>query len=171
MKALIAALSFSLVTFAAPSLAQEQPMRYADAAEVAKDVGGEYFAAYIARDWDSIEPLMADENSFHDDSAALVFGSVEYLGKENVLRGFREGYAGITHMKFTSLREMHAGHFAIFEGSLDWGVNVGGGRVVNSEMPFVVILRIENGKVTEHRDYADYSPFIAAMQSQENGAD
>ncbi len=29
-------------------------------------------------------------------------------------------------------------------------------------MPFVTMLRIENGLVVEHRDIADYRPFIAA---------
>lgn len=166
MKALFTALSVSLLMFASPGLAQTPSTTYADAANATKDVGEAYFAAYIARDWDAMEVLMAEENSFRDDTAALVFGAVKYLGKDNMLKGFREGYASVTHMDFKPIRRMFAGHFAVFEGNLDWGINLDGGRVVNSEMPFVVILRVEDGKVVEHRDYADYSPFLDAMRSQ-----
>mgnify|MGYP006893240049 FL=1 len=36
-------------------------------------------------------------------------------------------------------------------------------------MPILLILRIENGLVVEHRDYADYGPYLVASQNLNAG--
>ena len=46
---------------------------------------------------------------------------------------------------------------------------LGEGREVASVMPFLSILRIEDGLVVSHRDYADYAPFLAAARAPRNG--
>ena len=78
---------------------------------------------------------------------------------------FREGYAGIRRMELRPLRAFHSGHYAIFEGELDWTLQLDRGGEVSSVMPFITILRIENGLIVSHRDFADYAPFLTALRA------
>lgn len=155
----VAAASFA----ATPTFAADQ--KYSEATRTTQQIGEKYFAAYIARDWDTIDPLLADNASFRDGTAELVFGGVIQTGKPAVIKLFRDGYASIDYMRFQKLRSYFAGNYAIFEGSLDWALKLDDGRVIKSVMPFSTILRIEKGKIVEHRDYADYAPFIASMKN------
>ncbi|MBP7080287.1 MAG: nuclear transport factor 2 family protein [Rhodocyclaceae bacterium] len=129
-----------------------------------------YFRAYISRDWDQLAPLLADAGGFTDPTAALVFGSVKHEGKASTLKNFREGYAAITHMEFHQVRAFVSGEHAIYEGTLDWTLGLKNGKeAVTRGMPFITVLRVVNGRVLEHLDYADYTPFLAAMQAAQAG--
>ena len=68
-------------------------------------------------------------------------------------------------MTYHPIRAMHTGHYAVYEGSLDWTLQLDGGTTVTTTgMPFVVTLRVEGGRVVEHRDYADYHPFVENLR-------
>jgi ketosteroid isomerase-like protein len=136
---------------------------YFAATEQSKQVGTQYFQAYIKMDWTALAPLMAEENSFDDKTAQLVFGPMLKQGKAQVLQHFTENYVGLT-MQFTTSRQLFAGNMALFEGELNWTLQQPKRKIVTQKMPMVIVLKIEHGKVTEHRDYADYQPFIKAMQ-------
>lgn len=123
-------------------------------------VADAYFDAYIALDWDRLEPLVGDNVTFEDRTAEQLFTSLEKSGKAEVVKGFRENYSGLTKMIFHKTRVLHSGAYAIYEGDLEWGVKYPAGRVVESTTPFIVILKVENGKVVEHRDWVDYGPFL-----------
>lgn len=157
---LIAASSFA-------SWAQAQnPPTFAEVSAQTEQVGRAYFTAYIARAWDRLAPLMAENGSFADPTAEQIFGGVSHAGKEAVVDFFRTGYAGITEMSFKAQREIFTGHHAIIEGTLTWGLKLDDGLQVDTDaMPFVTILRVEEGLVVEHRDYADYAPFLAALRA------
>lgn len=152
-----------------PLFAQERPS-FDDASAATQTVGEAYFAAYVARDWDTLEPLLADHGTFRDGTAELVFGSALADGKPAMMTLFREGYEGITRMTLRPMRTIHSGHYSIFEGELDWAIQLSPDREIASVMPFVAILRIEDGLVVEHRDYADYAPFIAAVRASQEAA-
>ena len=77
---------------AKPSLAQTS--------QATQKVAEAYFQAYIARDWDRLEPLLAEAGRFEDPTASSVFGGVGKQGKTAVMQGFREGYASINQMSF-----------------------------------------------------------------------
>lgn len=129
------------------------------------DLAERYFAAYIALDWDVLAPMLAEQGSFADLTAEPVFGEVKADGKAAMMKNFREGYAGISHMQFNRTRAFTSGGVAVFEGTLDWDYTLESGKVVvTREMPFVTILKLVDGKVIEHRDYADYQPFIDAYK-------
>ncbi len=94
-----------------------------------------------------------------------MFGGVLTSGKPAMMTKFRQGYAGI-EMSFVQHRAIYSGHYAIVEGELTWRTTMQDGKVaVSNDTPFVLILRIEGGKVVEHRDYADYHPFIEAVRA------
>ncbi|MBU2494375.1 MAG: nuclear transport factor 2 family protein [Bacteroidetes bacterium] len=126
-----------------------------------KIVGEEYFSSYILMDWDNLEQLLADSSSFGDPTGQPIFNSVMKYGKIAVMKTFREAYATIEEMKFTKIRSFYSGNHAIFEGNLDWTTNLRNGKTVRSVMPIITILKVENGLVSEHRDYADYAPFLS----------
>lgn len=122
-----------------------------------------YFEAYIARDWDRLAPLLHDEGSFRDPTATALFGQVGANGKTAVLDFFRQNYAGISMMRFESLRTLSSGDHQIYEGTLDWDYRLPDGSIVATrQMPFLTVLRLQEGRVIEHIDYADYAPFLAA---------
>jgi len=162
------ALSLALLC-AAPLLAQERPS-FEDTSAATEAVGQAYFDAYIARDWDALEPLLAETGSFRDATAELVFGGALADGKPAMMTLFREGYAGITQMELRPLRAFHSGHYSIFEGELSWTLQLDENREVSSVMPFITILRIEDGQVVSHRDYADYAPFLLAARASRETA-
>lgn len=82
-----------------------------------------------------------------------------------------EGYAAIKHMAFHQTRVFVSGEHAVFEGTLDWTLELSDGKqAVTRAMPFMSILRVVDGKVVEHRDYADYAPFLAAVRAARQGA-
>jgi hypothetical protein len=95
---------------------------------------------------------------------------VDDRGKPAVMKKFREGYAGIRHMRFAPIRTFVSGSHAVFEGTLDWTLALANGKeAVTAGMPFLTILRIEGGQVAEHRDFADYQPFVEAVRRTRTG--
>jgi hypothetical protein len=90
--ALLGSAAIALAQTARPSLAE----RSAQTEAVAKP----YFEAYIARDWDRLEPMLDDKAVFDDVTAHLVFGAVGKQGKAVLMKAFRETYAAIRSMRF-----------------------------------------------------------------------
>lgn len=125
-----------------------------------------YFQAYIARQWDTLEPLVADGMVFSDPTATTVWNTPRHAGKAAVMKAFREGYAQITDMQFKPLRQFASGHHAVFEGELDWSLRLEDGRIVRSNAPFVVILEAREGQVTSHTDLLDYRAFVDALRAK-----
>ena len=159
------------LTFVNPGAQAQGAAQFSAASAASEKVGEAYFAAYVARDWDRLEQLLAEGGSFADPTAALVFGPVQNTGKVEVLKKFREGYVAITHMSFNRSRAFFSGHHAVFEGTLDWSLKLKSGKlVVTKAMPLVTVLRIEDGLVVEHRDLADYHPYIDAHRTTTSGS-
>ncbi len=154
-----------LAVMAVPSWAQDKPS-FGEIGSKTRAVADPYFKAYVARDWDRLEPLLADGGGFADPTASLVFGSVRFDGKAATLKNFREGYAAIRHMAFHPMRSFVSGEHAVYEGTLDWTLELKGGKqAVTQGMPFITVLRVVDGQVLEHRDFADYTPFLAALRA------
>jgi ketosteroid isomerase-like protein len=162
---LSAPLAAALALGVAMPIQAQESVSYAEASRATAEVADAYFEAYIGRDWDSLESLLDENASFHDESAELVFGGLLTEGKTAMMDRFRVGYAAITHMRFATQRVIHSGAIAIYEGDLDWGLDLGDGTLVSSVTPMVVILRVDGGKVVRHRDHVDYAPFVAAVRA------
>ncbi|TJY59924.1 nuclear transport factor 2 family protein [Sinimarinibacterium sp. CAU 1509] len=138
---------------------------FADMSAVTQRAAEAYFSAYIARDWDALAPHLADSGSFTDPTAEPVFGLVAVSGKIATLKYFRQNYAAIKAMQFNRTRAYFSGAHAVFEGTLDWTLTLDSGKDVETRgMPFVTILRLDGDQVVDHRDFADYQPFIEAYR-------
>ncbi len=153
------------------SVAAQSPRTFAETSAATQQVAERYFSAYIARDWNTLEPLLATDGMFSDPTAEAVFGKVENIGKQAVMKNFRENYAAIQHMHFNTMRVVFSGSHAVFEGTLDWTLNLQNGRdAVTTGMPYLAILRVEGNQVVEHTDFADYQPFIEARRKARTGS-
>ncbi|MEZ5891858.1 MAG: nuclear transport factor 2 family protein [Parvularculaceae bacterium] len=162
----IAALATLIV--AASAFAQGQPS-YSELSATAGEVSDSYFESYVARDWDRIENLIADNVRTEDPTARDIFGSVARVGKTEVMKGFREGFSSISAMNFDRQRVLHSGEYGIFEGVLHWTIDVNGVEVT-SATPIVTVVRVVNGKVSEHYDYVDYQPFFTSLKAAREAA-
>lgn len=159
-------LGAAALTTSVAALAQEgERPTYAQVNAATAPVADAYFAAYISRDWEALEPLLAEQASFRDPTATHVFGGVMSEGREAMMERFRTGYASITHMRFATSRRFVAGDVAVYEGALDWGLDLGGGTVVESVTPMVIVITVAAGQVAQHRDYVDYAPFLEAVRA------
>jgi limonene-1,2-epoxide hydrolase len=167
LRALILALALAVQPLTVQ--AQSTP-DFAAASAATRGTAEAYFAAYIARDWDKLETLLAEGGGFSDPTATPVFGKVEVTGKLATLKFFRENYAAIKAMHFNKVRTFFSGSHAVFEGTLDWTLVLQGGKeVVTVGMLLVTILRLDSGRVLEHRDFADYQPFVSAHRKAVGG--
>ena len=165
MKALGLVMAGAALALCAPLHAQEVERKdYAAVTAASAPVADAYFAAYTSRDWDALEPLLAEDASFQDPTATHIFGGVLSEGRDAMMQRFRIGYAGISHMAFVTNRVLHSGETAIYEGALHWGLDLGDGTLVDSVTPMVIVLTVEDGKVVRHRDYVDYAPFLHAVR-------
>jgi ketosteroid isomerase-like protein len=157
-----------LQVFATSIHAQSAPS-YTDLSKATERVAEPYFSAYIARDWDRLSPLLADDASFSDPTASGDRAPRD-VGRQATEKYFRENYARITRMEFQRIRVFYSGHYAVFEGNLTWALNGKDGKTILTEaMPLVTILRVEGERVAEHRDFADYHPFMEARRKAQPG--
>jgi ketosteroid isomerase-like protein len=162
--------AIGLAFLSSQAMAQDKPS-FGQTSSATRVVAERYFNAYVARDWERLEPLLADEAAFSDPTAALVFGTVKREGKAATLKNFKEGYAAIRHMEFHPLRTFVSGEHAVYEGTLDWTLALKDGKqAVTLGMPFICVLRVVDGRVLEHRDLADYAPFLAAIGAARSGS-
>lgn len=146
------------------SPAPPAPPSYLESSAASRAVGERYFAAYIDKRWDDLAPLLAEHAQFIDPTAESVFGKVERVGKPAVMENFRANYANLS-MAFTAQRVIHSGAYSVFEGELTWRMALPKRTLQINRMPLVTILRIEQGRVVEHRDLADYHPFLEAERA------
>lgn len=144
-----------------PAATSAQPPDYAAVSAATATVGSRYFAAYIEKRWDDLEALLADEARFSDPTATLVFGPVDHRGKAAMMKVFRENYGAIS-MRFSEARRIASADHMVFEGELSWTLRLPKRDIETRNMPLVTIIRIADGKVVEHQDFADYHPFVAA---------
>jgi len=160
------ALILPALTLATPLAAQSSPAAtYLAASDSSQAVGERYLKAYVALDWEAVEGMLAENASFQDPTAELIFGGRLISGRAGMMSFFRQNYAGL-EMSFVESRAVYSGHYAIIEGELTWSAPLQDGpRVTSKDGAFVLILRIEGGKVVEHRDYTTYKPYIEAMRA------
>ncbi len=155
----------AVAPFTAATAQDDARPTYADQRAETIKLADAYMSAYIALDWDALEPLLADDASFADPTAELVFGNAPAEGKDAMIAKFRKGYASISRMSLLQDRAVYGGNIALYEGTLSWTLHFRDGNVLDSKMPYVAIIRVEDGKVVSHRDYGDYTPFIAGMRA------
>lgn len=144
---------------------------FVDSTAISKEVTSKYFTAYFNLDFDSMQSMMHDNISFEDPTARFVFGGKKIEGKTNVYENFKKSYSSIIEMNQETIRTIFSSNTGIFEINLTWKFKKGPDKVITINMPLIIILTVENGKVIEHRDYGDYNYFIKQYSLQINKED
>ncbi|MBN8506140.1 MAG: nuclear transport factor 2 family protein [Burkholderiales bacterium] len=157
-------LCLTLWALTLPAFAQTARPSLAERSKQTEAVAKPYFEAYIARDWDRLEPMLDERSRFDDATAAALFGTQAKQGKAEQMKFFREAFAAIRAMRFHPTSQFVSGEHMVFVGELEWSLSLPDGLVVDTRMPFVVRLQVRDGKVLEHLDTADYKPFVVALQ-------
>ena len=159
-----AALMAAIAALLAGALAEEsQYQRDAEAAQA-------YADAYSARDIDALSALLADDAVFEDPSS-------RFEGKDAIAAGLSEVFGRITSTgpESKEINKYRSGNDFVFMGWADFNMMMAIGdqpeREFNFKLDFMMTLRIDNGKVTEHRDYLDTEAFLSQLQAQLNSAE
>jgi ketosteroid isomerase-like protein len=145
IRTLTAAAVLSLAGGAA--LAQDTPEAVAEA----------YLAAYQAQDFAALETLYAEDAVFIDPTSETVpgiGGPFDWTGREAILAGIR-GW-GATRLEYEIDRSYSASGHVVFDGAVAAIYETQAGSVAY-RYPIITIVTVEDGHVTEHRDYTDFS--------------
>lgn len=155
-----------LLAFVSISAFAQKNTIFNDRTSITKEVASKYFKAYFNLDFDTMKSIMHDSISFNDPTAKYLFGGKKVVGKINVYDNFKKSYASIIEMKQETIRTIFSSNTGVFELNLVYKFNNDPDQIITIEMPLIVILKVENGKVIEHRDYADYNYFMEQYNNQ-----
>jgi len=166
--ALTFTLSLSLLSInarAQPTSAPADPaLQYRELSEQTRQVAERYLQAYLSRDWAQLFPLMAERIHFADPTAKMVFGDLSQQGKPALMKYFSEVYPYVETHVFKRERSTFAGQHAVFIGESDWSFSLPGHAPVRSKTPLVLTLTVENGRVTDHQEIADFQSYLSGRQ-------
>lgn len=146
---------------------QAQTQTFAELREETKKHTTAYLNDYLALNFDANAKRMHEDISFHDPTTRLVFAGEKHSGKAAVMQFFKTNYASIVEMKSENMKPVFSADYGIFAFTLKWKLR-SGGKIIAIAMPLVVQLKVKDGKIIEHRDFADYSFFNKQYAAQAN---
>lgn len=148
------------------ALAQQRPS-FKDSTAITRIVAERYIQHYTAVSFDSLEWYMHPDYNFLDPTAEYLFGWNPVIGKEKAAAFFRANYSGLKHPHATITRRIFSGNLAVFEMDFAFSFEPAAGKpLINIKMPLVTTVKISGGKVIEHRDYGDYTVYLAQVRQQ-----
>ncbi len=119
-------------------------------------VADTYMRAYQAQDFDTLESLYAPDAVFLDPTShnvAPITPPIHWVGPDSIVAGLQSW--GAERMSYTIERSFNASDRFIYEGVSDVIYATPDGHRT-WRFPIITIITVENGRVTEHRDYTDY---------------
>jgi ketosteroid isomerase-like protein len=119
-----------------------------------EEVAGRYLERTFAQRYDELVDLYAEDAVFHDPTADVFEGPVA----DGPVRGAAEIVAlqkswGIHASEFDVTRHFTVGERALYEGTLNIRY---GEEAPWIAIPFITVLRVEDGRLTERTDFAEY---------------
>ena len=128
------------------------------AAEPAEDaiIAETYMRAYQDLDFDRLATLYAEDAVFIDPTSgnvAPITPPIHWQGADSIIAGLHSW--GAQRMTYTLERHFNASGRFIYEGRSDVIYATPEGERT-WRFPIVTIITVEDGQVTEHRDYTDY---------------
>ena len=133
------------------------------------DVAQTYIAAYSSQDFETMEELMADDAVFIDPTSF----DLVYVGNPIHWTGFEEIRAGISSWNIARGvyhidRVYEAAGRVVFDATMDVFYATSEGER-GYRYPIVTIITVEDGLVTEHRDYTGFNEMAALASNGEAG--
>ncbi len=118
-----------------------------------------YLDAYQKLDLVSLENSYAEDATFDDPTSLLVQGiggPFVWRGREKILAGIRNWAQSISSLRYDIDDVYEASGRVVFVGAVNPVVATAEGPA-QYRYRIVTIITIENGRVSEHRDYTDYA--------------
>lgn len=148
----------------------QQKNPFSERTALTEEIATKYFNNYMAIDWSNLADLMHNDISFEDPTAEILFGFKKPIGKENVLKNFRDTFVGITNMTPKLIRTFFSGDNGVFEMDLSFSFKNRQNGITTISMPLVVVISVKDGKVIEHRDYGDYREYLKQLKAAQEKA-
>ena len=160
-----------LIVLAVCSFGQEKKSFEQSFKEKSKDterIARIYFQHYLNTEIKKMGNYLNEESTWFDPTAEKVFGGKLLKGKKSIVENLTKTYQNIKGMSVENVREMFSGRFAMFEVIINYSWTPQKGKTRSYSLPAIFIFKIENGKVIEHRDYADYTVWIDQNKKYKN---
>lgn len=156
LRAIAMILAAFLLT-SAPAAADKTVQR-GDPATIA--AAARYLDAYQSLDLEKLEALYSEDAAFNDPTSLNVKGiggPFVWRGRTEILDGIRSWIAGgVTSLKYEIEDAYESSGRVVFSGAVDSFMAAPNGTA-RFRYRIVTIVTIENGLVSEHRDYTDYA--------------
>lgn len=122
-----------------------------------RQVAETYMQAYQAQDFEVLETLYSDDALFVDPTSydvAPITSPIRWEGPDAIIAGL-QGW-GVARMTYSLDRSFEASGQVIYDGVSDVVYATANGPVTY-RFPIITIITVEDGQVSEHRDYTDYA--------------
>ncbi len=131
-----------------------------DRSKETEKVAKEYIKLYFSFEHEKIKEFYTEESTWFDPTAVNVFSAKKQIGTEAILKNF-ESWGDMSPAEFDIVHEYHFDYYAFFSGTINFSWTSEEGKTYDyKDVPISSIVKVENGKVTEHIDYGDYSPMF-----------
>ncbi|GJM43671.1 MAG: hypothetical protein DHS20C21_05130 [Gemmatimonadota bacterium] len=137
----------------------------------AVDVADQYLAAYQRQDLDRLEELYAEHARFLDPTstqAGLASGPVAWSGRSEILRNLRATDGTTVVLQYDILRKFEHSGVVVYVADVTYRM-VSPTQVWTGTTPVITIVTVEGTRVTEHRDYTDYTTGTRNAVVEERG--
>lgn len=131
-----------------------------------------YLSAYREQRHDDMAAMSSPDITFQDPTARVFNAQIgrPVHGLEAVQANFRQAFQPIERFDVAVERTIVANHHAIFVGRVQYSIP---GQVFSSstdliafDHPAIIVIEVEDGLVSAHRDYVDYSYFPEQLAEQ-----
>ena len=143
-------LTLTMTMLASTAVQQNQPAS-------SMDIARAYISAYEQQDFDAMRGLMADDAVLIDPTSfdlAFVQAPIHWTGADEILEGISAW--NIARGEYHIDRVYEAAERVVFDASMDVYYATSEGER-GFRYPIITIVTVENGLVTEHRDYTGFN--------------
>ncbi|MCZ6836493.1 MAG: nuclear transport factor 2 family protein [Planctomycetota bacterium] len=123
-----------------------------------------YVHHYLQMKYREMASLLDEDAVFVDPTAAHVGQSVPVEGRSNMIDSFQHAIGVLSDIQFDPARSFFFQNHAVFAGQSHFviagsALGLPQERVAFKDVPLMIVLTIEGGKVVKHYDYTDYEGF------------
>ncbi len=142
-----------------------QVNNFTELTNITKLIAERHFNHYAKLDIDSMAMEMADHINVEDPTARIIFQAQKIAGKDKVLESFKKTFT-IFNVSIPTSRRYFSGNYGIFEGVYKYSSYTKNKDVISFELPITIIIKVENSKVVERKDFVDYDTFLSQLQME-----
>jgi len=128
-----------------------------------------YLDAYARREVAELSALLRERATFHDPTAIVVGGGQIHSGRSEIAERLSQSFAETSDYRFAPSSRFFFGDHALFAGTSSYSVPGAppgsDGDAVRFEVPLVVVLRIQDGLVVRHTEYAGHEDHLARLET------